>query len=157
MKRNVRKFNGMAAGTMPVFLPTDLDRGRCPARLRREWLPDSPADGRLFRVAVREVESWLLADRDALAGFLGITVDLVPRNPDRIADPKTAFLGLTKRSRDRILREEILPAPGAVSPAGLGYGSRFSRFVERNGRAERAAFHSPSWNRAWKRVRELGG
>jgi hypothetical protein len=43
-----------------------------------DWLPQ-PAQLMCFRVAVRELESWLLADAEALAAFSRHPQDLDPR------------------------------------------------------------------------------
>jgi len=55
-------------------------------RLARQssFAPGSRSRGHpnfLFRVAVREVEAWLLAHREGIARFLGISEHLVPLMP----------------------------------------------------------------------------
>ena len=67
---------------------TDLDMGECAPTLLNEWLLVPTHHNPLFRVAVREVESWVLADRDRFAKFIGIRKTLVPVNADAIDDPK---------------------------------------------------------------------
>lgn len=66
LKRSVDGFNN-AAAERPFFLLTDLDRAEYPASLRSAWLSKPQRPNMLYGVAVVEVESWLLADRDALA------------------------------------------------------------------------------------------
>lgn len=120
LKRKARDFNQVARNVMPVLLITDLDRAACAPGLIAAWLPDGADRRLLFRVAVREVEAWLLADRPAFAGFLGLPVDRLPASPDELPDPKATVLGLVRRSGRRRLKQEILPAPGVSSPVGLG-------------------------------------
>ncbi len=66
LKRTISGWNAAAVGT-PFLVLTDLDEAACPASLLRSWLPTPPHPNLIFRVAVREVESWLLADSDHLA------------------------------------------------------------------------------------------
>ena len=71
--RQLRGYN-QAAGMQPWIVLVDLDHDAdCAPPARARWLPQ-PAPNMLFRIAVREVESWLLADREALASFLGVAL-----------------------------------------------------------------------------------
>ena len=56
----------------PVVLLTDLDNALCPVELRKSWLGTRKTPKNLIiRVAVREIESWLMADHDALRTLVG--------------------------------------------------------------------------------------
>ena len=152
LKSRMDVFNQMARW-QPVLVLTDLDQGACAPQLRRDWLrQQSPASNLLFRVAVREVEAWLLADGEAFAGFLGIDPSRVPALPEALPDPKQALLGLVRKSRQRDLKRDILPTPGARTVQGLGYNEQLSRFVRDHWRVDRAIPHSPSLARAWQRI-----
>ena len=60
------------------FVLVDLDlKPDCAPELVAEALPE-PADGMCFRVAVREVEAWLLADRAGFAKWAGVRASLIP-------------------------------------------------------------------------------
>lgn len=157
LKSRVRAFNAMATHVLPVFLLTDLDRHPCAPALRQEWLPGPLSERLLFRVAVREVESWLIADPEGLAEFLGISPAKIPPAPDQLAEAKASLLALVKKSRKRTLRTEILPPPGGAAPVGLGYNLQWRRFVRDHWSAGRAAEHSPSLERARLRIQEFGG
>lgn len=157
LKSRVRDFNAMAIHVLPVFLLTDLDRHPCAPALQQEWLPGPVSDRLLFRVAVREVESWLIADQDGLSDFLGISRARIPPDPDRLFEAKGRLLSLVKTCRKRILRAEILPSPGGTAPIGLGYNHQWTRFVRNYWSAGRAAERSPSLKRAWLRIQEFGG
>ena len=152
LKQRITAFNQMAQRVMPVLLLTDLDRADCPAELINAWLPVGASPRLLFRVAVRETESWLLADRPAFADFLGISIDKVPNRPDELADPKAALLDLVRKSKRRELRQEILPRPGVSFPVGLGYNDQWCRFVRDHWETGRAAKVSPSLARAVDRL-----
>ncbi|MFP4390211.1 MAG: hypothetical protein ACLFPR_14855, partial [Desulfococcaceae bacterium] len=111
----------------------------------------------LFRVAVREVESWLLADPEGLAGFLGISRAKIPPEPDQLPEAKGSLLSLAINSRKRGLRSEIFPAPGSTAPVGLGHNLQWGRFVRDHRSAPRAAERSPNLKRAWVRILEFCG
>jgi hypothetical protein len=152
LKGRISDFNRMAAKVMPVLLVTDLDRLECAPELVTSWLPGGPDANLLFRVAIRETESWVLADRSAIAEFLGVSIAKIPDRPDDLADPKRALLDLVRKSRRRDLRADILPAPGISFPVGLGYNERLSGFVRDDWDCRRAAESSPSLARAVRRV-----
>lgn len=128
LKRNVARFN-QAARHQPFLLLTDLDRGACASALIREWLPEPRHQNFLFRVAVREVEAWLLGDRTGFASFLGISQNRIPRSPEALPDPKQALIEIARRSKHRKLRSAIVPARGTTSKQGPDYNGCLSRFV----------------------------
>jgi len=49
------------------------------SHIDKKWLPYPKHPNLLFRVAVKEVEAWLLAHRAAFATFLGISDKLIPQ------------------------------------------------------------------------------
>ena len=70
LKTRMRKFCEIARH-QPVLVITDLDRVACAATLVRRWTAnDTPPATLLLRVAVHEVEAWLLADHDAMRTLL---------------------------------------------------------------------------------------
>src|SRR5271163_4824291 len=68
LRRTITGWNRAAHGT-PFVLLTDLDSSPCPSALIQEWLRVPLHPNLIFRVAVREVEAWLLADARNLARF----------------------------------------------------------------------------------------
>lgn len=116
---------------LPVILLIDLDSAPpCPAAIAATWFPNGISPHMRFRAAVFEVESWLLADRQALADFLKISLAILPDNPDLIPKPKEHLINLARRSRARSLRDEIVPQPGSSASVGPGYNPRLCQFVE---------------------------
>ena len=109
----------------------------------------------LFRVAVREVEAWLLADREAFAAFVGAPLNKLPLNPDSLDDPKQTLLGFVRRYGRREIKADILPKPGSRSKIGLGYNQRLRRFVAELWEPERATACSDSLARAFARLRNV--
>lgn len=152
LKRRMAVFNQIARWR-PVLVLTDLDQGECAPRVRRDWLRQQfPAPNLLFRIAVREVEAWLLADGEAFAAFIGIDPGKVPSLPETLPDPKQRLLNLVRKSRQRNLKQDILPAPGARTVQGLGYNEQLCRFVRNHWRVDCAVAHAPSLARAWQRL-----
>ena len=132
-------------------LDTDFD---CAPDAIRSWLA-RPADLMCLRVAVREVEAWLLADRDSTAAFLGVRPQLVPVTPDDAHDPKLALIDLARRSRSRAIREDIVPEPGSGRSEGPAYAARMIEFIAGHWRPAIAAAHSPSLRRCIDAIASL--
>ena len=126
------KINGLnrAAKGMPYLVLTDLDRYECPPVLLNDWLIGTRDHNLLFRVAVRQVESWLLGCRPAMAKFLGIREDLIPEAVDEIQDAKSFLIDLAKRSRKKQVRLDIVPKEGSTANIGPDYNGRLIYFVE---------------------------
>ena len=143
LKKTIWGFNQAAKG-IPFLVLTDLDQCPCPPALIAEWLPVPKHSNLLFRVAVHEVESWLLADQEALARFFGIRRTLLPRKPDEIANAKEALIELARKSRNRELRNDIVPPTGSTRKQGPDYNGRLSEFVQDCWSIERAGANSPS-------------
>ncbi|MCB1524511.1 MAG: hypothetical protein KDJ20_08180 [Hyphomicrobiales bacterium] len=134
---------------------TDMDNWECPPTLKVDWFgEESLAQNVLFRVAVREVEAWLLADRLGLAAFLGVNVNSIERGCDLIQDPKRHLLAVARRAR-REIREDLLPPRNSVATQGFGYNQRLSEFVLEHWSPSAAVTESPSLERAVRRIREL--
>jgi hypothetical protein len=152
-----------AASLEPWVVMIDLDHDSdCPVPVRRNWLlrggTHEPTPLLCFRIAIREVESWLLADRERIAGFLGVPVGYVEKNPETLDDPKRAIISLVARSRIKRLKAEMLPRPGSYRDVGPAYNSRLIQFVmnHRSGwRPEVAAQSSESLRRAIACLRRL--
>ena len=82
-----------------------------------------------FRVAVREVESWLLADREGIAAFLGVRVAIVPAEPDSLLEPKETMVNLARRSSRSRIRSDLVPRPGSGRSTGPLYNATLINFV----------------------------
>ncbi len=138
LRKKIEGFNNAAKGT-PFLVLTDLDQSECAPILMRKWLISPKQANLIFRVAVRAVESWLLAHRKALARFLGIPENQIPSNPDEIENPKQFLMQLAAKSRKREVREAIVPAPGSTAFIGPDYNGKLIEFVEREWQVFEAA------------------
>jgi len=147
-----------AARFAPWLVLIDLDRDcDCPPPCRKQWLPE-PAPLMCFRIAVRAVEAWLLADRERIAGFLGLSAKRVPTDPDRLSDPKATLIELAKGSRRGAIRQGLVPRPESGRRIGPEYNALLSQFVsdqEQGWRPDVAACESDSLQRCLARLGEL--
>lgn len=142
------------ARSIPVFALIDLDvRQPCPADLLTAWLRGAPEANKLFRVAVMEVESWVLADRDRCSAFLGVPTHRIPTDTDALEQPKEFLVNLARRSRRREIREELVPSAGSIAPVGPAYNLRLSAFVTADWNPGSASPSSESLRRAIGRLR----
>lgn len=151
LKSSLAKFSKIA-DQQPVLLLTDLDRGDCPLRLIEDWRGGGLSPQLYFRVVVREIEAWLLADREGFGEFLGVPSRLIPGEPEALHDPKAKVLELAQRARAG-LRAELLPARGAIASQGLGYSARLAEFASNGWDLARATERAPSLARAVQRLR----
>lgn len=134
-----------------VVLITDLDRLDCPIRLLDDWCGKQVLPANLIlRIAVREVEAWLLADHEGMESLLGRRGRL-PADPDGLPDPKDALLQLARRA-PKDVRDDLVASAGTVARQGLGYNARLTGFVRSNWSPERAAQRSTSLARARRRL-----
>ena len=149
----LRRFNE-AARRIPWFALCDLDREECaPVRLHR-YLPN-PARGMCFRIAVRSVEAWFLADREGIARFLRVAKGSVPAAPEEESDPKSRLVALARRSRNKAVREGLAPAAGDRRSVGPEYALMVGEFARDHWSPERAADRAPSLQRTIERCRRF--
>jgi len=148
LKDKIVAFNNIAK-SVPVFMLTDLDRKVCPSALVKEWLgfvkmnPDL-----IFRVAVREVEAWLLADDVALCRFLKLRKAVRFIIPEGEADPKAKVLELAERSSSRIVKDGVVRrnADGTLQQ-GPVYNAELTRFTNEDWDVHVSAGKCPSLQR----------
>jgi hypothetical protein len=89
LDRQLRGYNNAARFSSWLVL-RDLDTDAlCAPDLVHRMLPDGAANMR-FRIAVKAVESWLMADLEGFSHFIGVPRSIVPINSEGIADPKRA-------------------------------------------------------------------
>jgi len=144
-----------AAQHSPWLVLVDLDHdAECVPAYLEECLPER-AEGLCFRVAVREVEAWLLSDRHRIARFLSVPVRAVPAHPDGLDDPKGTIVSLASRSRRRAIRDDMVPRPGSGRKIGPAYTSRLIEFVGSRWRPDVAETQSESLARTVAALRDM--
>lgn len=99
LQQKAPELNRSASG-MDIFLLTDLNSSEnCPLGLISSWIKGTLNPRFFFRVAVMEVESWLMADRIGFANFLSIPIHRIPFPTDDILNPKEYLVSLARRSK----------------------------------------------------------
>ena len=150
----------MARNGLRVVVVVDLDTNSCAPTLIREWFGlEDDADVLLpeelvFRVAVREIESWIMADRSSLADYLGIPVANLPNEPDDLPDPKQELLSVIRRKGRKAWHKAMLPQ-GPTASIGPTYNERLCEFVERHWDPVQAAVNSSSLRKAMAALKRL--
>jgi hypothetical protein len=136
-----------AARFAPWFAVIDLDRDApCPAQAIRQWLTN-PSRGMRFRVAVQAIEAWLMADKENMARFLGVTLSRLQHNADLNLNPKQTLINIARTSRNRNIREDLVPRQSSGARVGPLYVPRLTEFVEKLWRPDVAANESDSLRR----------
>ena len=147
LRQKIAGYNN-AARRSPWIVLVDLDREeQCAPPLVNGWLAQ-PAPHLCFRVAVREVEAWLMADAERLAGFLRVSRKRIPGNPEELENPKTVMVNLARSSRRAAIREDMSPREGSGRQVGPAYSSRLIEFASSSWRPDIAAAQSDSLRRA---------
>lgn len=128
LRNRIKSYN-TAATRVPWVVLVDLDQeADCAPDLCRAWIPEK-APKLCFRVAVREVEAWLLADWEHIAKFLSVPPSSIPHDPEAEANPKQSMVNLAARSKRRDIREDMVPRSGSGRAVGPAYTSRLIEFV----------------------------
>lgn len=155
LDRSLHGYNNAARFSRWLVM-RDLDRdASCAPELARQLLP-TPARWMRFRIAVRGLESWLLADREEISRFLSVSINRIPGACDELNDPKRALVEIAKHSRLRDIREDMVPPLGTSARVGPAYASRVIEFAREHWRPRVAARRSESLRRciaALKRLR----
>ena len=152
LDRQLSGYNS-AARFSPWLVIRDLngDADCAPAYIAAN-LPE-PSEKMRFRICVRSIESWLLADRANLAAYLVVSAAHIPPNPETLANPKVAMVSTAAKSRSRLIREDMVPQPGISSAVGPGYVARLIEFAGMRWDPVSAAANSDSLARC---LRSLG-
>jgi hypothetical protein len=143
LDRSVGGYNRAALRAHWLVL-RDLDHDASCAPELLDCLLPGPSARMCFRVVVRAIEAWLLADRARIAQWLGLPLDVIPQAPEALVDPKVTLVQLARRSRNRVLREELVPAAGTRAKVGSGYTGRMIEFATDLWQPRVAALDSPS-------------
>jgi hypothetical protein len=144
----IRRFDQVARNLgKPVLVLADLERESCPPSLLRKRLTFGKSKLLLVRLAVRMIESWLLADHEAFTSTFRVSMPARFRNPDELDNPKRALVSLVEGSPDRALRQAVCPQrPDAL--VGPDYLRVMTAFVSSKWSPARARSGSPSLDRA---------
>ena len=151
LRKTISGWNNAAKGR-PFIVLTDLDRYVCPNALIEDWLGRPPHPNLLFRIAVHEVEAWLLADRLNISRFLQVSEKFVPLNADDLVDPKGTLVSVARRSRSGSIRGRLAPKRGSTAKQGQDYNGCLGEFVRTSWNVGAAASGSASLRRTIDRL-----
>ncbi len=147
IKANLQAFNN-SSRINPYLILTDLDDKRCAPSLKKDWFTFEKSKSLLFRVAVKEVETWLLADRMSFSKYFGVSEREIPEKVETIIDPKKFVTDLAKKSKKQKLKEAVAPREGSTVKVGPDYNGAMSLYVEKHWKPETASRFSNSLKRA---------
>ncbi len=162
IRQSAVKYNRLAQYHRIILL-ADLDR---PATERDAWLEnDALHPNFMFRFAVDEAESWLLADREGFAQYLGVDTNLIPepaalnrREPHNIEirtpHKSSQFLmrELAVQATRTELKKQLLPRDRLSK--GSEYNTALVPFVENNWNVRSAKENSYSLQTMYRRIEE---
>ena len=142
-----------AARTAPWLVLRNLDSDAdCAAALCARLVPD-PAPRMCFRVAVRAVEAWLMADRERFASFITVPMHHIPEYPETVPRPKQAVIALARLARSREVLADMLPPAGFSTGQGPGYSLRIRQFASASWRPAVAARRADSLARCLRALK----
>lgn len=154
IKKRAASINKAARGYR-YFILTDQDtNNRCPPNAIKE-IPEHLHPNLLYRFATMEIESWVLAHREAIAQFLSAPVEKIPDITDKIDKPKEYLVGLARKFSPNKIRKKLIPSNPSISQVGSDYNYALIKFVNEHWNPNIAAQHSPSLQRALTRLEEF--
>ena len=131
-----------------VFFLADLDRVACATKYFAQLKANCDSPYFIYRLAKREAEAWLLADRRGLAEALRVLVKHIPAKPEEIQDPKEVLLAIVRKSKSRQIKEAVLPEKNSGYKTGRGYNIVLKDFIASQWNVSAARLVSPSLDRA---------
>lgn len=154
LKDRIDGYNS-AARHAPWVVLIDLDTEEdCAPPIRATWLPH-PVPQMCFRVAVRAVEAWLMADAEALARFLRIARGRIAADPESLERPKQAMVNLARQSRSGDIRQDLVPRESSGRTEGPAYTSRLIEYATDLWRPDVAEARADSLRRTVACLRRL--
>lgn len=155
IKNKIQDFNKSAQNICYLALVDFMDtKCSCPPEVISTWLPYKN-NLMIFRIVVREVESWILADRENLSKFLNISIELITEKPEEEQNPKQTLVNLARKSHSAKMRSALVPEQGSTAQVGKLYNSELKRFVNEYWKAENARQNSPSLSKCLTRLGEI--
>ena len=155
IKTKVQGFNRAARSSVYLTLVDLMDTEfSCPPEVLAGWVPHL-ASNMLFRVVVRELESWLLADRENIAHFLSVRLARIPANPEEIQDPKRELINIARRSPNARVRRSLVPESGSTAQVGKLYVSEINSFINARWDPQVARTTAPSLDRCLLKLERL--
>jgi hypothetical protein len=148
IREKIRGFNE-ASVYLPHIIIIDLDSIPCAPQLLADWVNFNLHPNLLFRIAEKEIEAWILADRIEIASYLGVPASKIPYDTVLLPNPKEFIINLARRSRKREIKDIV---PQGTASQGPGYNAILQNFIMHYWDAERAANKNRSLKRTIERL-----
>jgi hypothetical protein len=143
-----------SARALSVIVLRDMDFDACcPGELVEKLVRRRNA-GLLIRIAVREIEAWLLADRDGFGSFMGVASNRIPEQTDNIGSPKDLVLSLAWHSKKSGIRADMVDITD-INQEGPAYAERLLEFAWFHWSVDDAAERNISLRRCLSRLSTL--
>jgi hypothetical protein len=163
---NLKKYNDATENLSRVFLNdyssfycfllTDLDEEKCAPILISKWFTFLRHERLILRVAVREIESWLLADRKNFSDYFSISLNKIPHNPDCVSNPKGLILNLmVNYSVNKIIKEQMVRIERSNYFIGRGYNDEMTNYIFRKWNFKEAIKNSDSLRKLVEKLAAL--
>jgi hypothetical protein len=152
IRNNLKSFN-QAANVKYYVVILDLDLVECAPLLLEDIITFKQNKDLLLNVAVREAETWLLADRKRMAAFLGIAESKIRREVEEIQDPKNYLIRLASHSKYPPIRRALIPEGGAK--VGRLYNSTLEEFIREKWDINSAMKNSRSLSRFVAKIKNI--
>jgi hypothetical protein len=148
LQSNLTAF-ALASKTIPHVVLVDLDDSECAPMKVKDWLSKIPkAHNLMLRIAVTEVESWLLADFDGLMEYLHVPNQVSSQSCETIRYPKEVIVAYASKSRLGEIKRDMCPLRERMGAVGPGYQSLMRSFARDVWNFEEASKASPSLSSA---------
>lgn len=152
----IKRYNQAAARQLGVvFALADLEEESCVPILLNRHLPKKPHAHFVCRIAIRALESWLLADRGQFADFLQAPYAKLPAKPDALAHPKKTVVELARKHSPHSLKRDLVPDEGSAGITGRYYQTRLVEFVANRWSSSDARSNSNSLDRAMRALEKV--
>ncbi len=151
------KMRGYLAGAVhvPWFVLRDLDNDGCVVEVRHRLVGETVPPLLIFRIAIRTVDAWLMADRDALADHLKVRLADIPINMANHPEPKKALFASAARSKSNFIKKSVSPASLKGRKISSDFFETMIEFVDYVWRPDVAAQNSESLGRALKALKQF--
>lgn len=106
-------------------------------------------------MVVREIESWIMADKISFANYMFLSPAKIPNDIETIEDPKEFLLNLVKDSKNREIKKDMLPPRGVTSKFGPLYNDLLGDFIIGHWSLKQAIKNSRSLKKFVNRLKEL--
>jgi hypothetical protein len=156
IRDNIEGFNNASRGFPHVILVDLNNEYSCAPDLIRGWL-SSYGRHLYLRIAVREIEAWLFADRVNFSKFLGVPLSRIPSDPEGIINPKDYLINLARGSSKKVIKGDIPPDLRSTAKIGKNYNGRLAKLVNEGWDIDIARVNSKSLDRFIVTLQRFGG